>query len=61
VIKQDYSRKLRLVPGNFGRQDYAFGLPQGSTLREGINEALLRRIDGQPWNAQVKEMLGADQ
>jgi polar amino acid transport system substrate-binding protein len=61
VIKQDYSRKLRLVPGNFGRQDYAFGLPQGSKLREGINESLLRRIDGQPWNAQVKETLGADE
>ena len=60
VIKQNYSGKLRLVPGNFGRQDYAFGLPQGSTLREGINESLLRRIDGQPWNALVKQTLGAD-
>lgn len=61
VIKQQYSRKLRLVPGNFGRQDYAFGLPQGSKLREGINESLLRRIDGQPWNALVKQTLGADE
>jgi ABC-type amino acid transport substrate-binding protein len=61
VIKQDYSRKLRLVPGDFGREDYAFGLPQGSTLREGINESLLRRIDGQAWNALVKQTLGADE
>lgn len=61
VIKQQNSRKLRLVPGNFGRQDYAFGLPQGSKLREGINESLLRRIDGQPWNALVKQTLGADE
>ncbi|MDH7638197.1 transporter substrate-binding domain-containing protein [Sphingomonas oryzagri] len=61
VIKQSYSGKLKLVPGDFGRQDYAFGLPQGSKLREGINESLLRRIDGQPWNALVTETLGADQ
>lgn len=61
AIKQRYGGKLRLVPGNFGRQDYAFGLPQGSKLREGINESLLRRIDGQPWNALVKQTLGADE
>ena len=61
VIKQGYSGKLKLIPGDFGRQDYAFGLPQGSKLREGINESLLRRIDSQPWNALVTETLGADQ
>jgi polar amino acid transport system substrate-binding protein len=61
ALKQGYAGKLRLVPGNFGRQDYAFGLPQGSKLREGINESLLRRIDGQPWNALVKQTLGVDE
>jgi ABC-type amino acid transport substrate-binding protein len=60
VIKQNYGGKLKLVSGDFGRQDYAFGLPQGSKLREGINESLLRRIDGQPWSAEIKQVLGAD-
>jgi polar amino acid transport system substrate-binding protein len=58
VLHDEYNDRLRLVPGSFGREDYAFGLPQNSALRERLNEALLRRIDSQPWNALVTQTLG---
>ena len=52
---------LRLVRGSFGRQDYAFGLPQGSPYRERINEALLRRIDSRAWSDRVTATLGGEE
>ena len=52
---------VRLVRGSFGRQDYAFGLPQGSPLRERINEALLRRIDSRAWTDHITETLGGEE
>ncbi len=61
LVHEQYNDTLRLVPGSFGREDYAFGLPQNSKLREPINEALLRRIDSQPWSALVTQTLGADE
>ncbi len=60
-IKTRDDRKLRLLPGSFGRQDYAFALHQGSALRERINEALLRRIDSRDWTDRVTEVLGAEE
>ncbi len=61
LIRQRYINRVKLVPGTFGREDYAIGLPQQSALRERLNEALLRRIDSQPWTALVKQTLGADE
>jgi len=60
TIRQRYNNRIRLVPGTFGREDYAIALPQGSALREDLNEALLRRIDSQAWTALVKQTLGAE-
>ncbi|MBR0551202.1 transporter substrate-binding domain-containing protein [Sphingomonadaceae bacterium LXI357] len=51
---------LRLVPGTFGRQDYAFALPQDSKMREPLNRALLERIESPEWAAKVKQVLGRD-
>jgi len=58
VVRTRYNGRLRLLPGSFGRQDYAFALPQGSALREPINEALLRHIDRPQWSDMVKRTLG---
>ena len=52
--------KITLVRGSFGRQDYAFALPQDSALREPLNEALLRRIDSPQWTNHVNEVLGSE-
>ncbi len=59
-VHQRDNDRLRLVRGSFGRQDYAFGLPQDSRLREPINVALLRRIDGREWTDHLTEVLGSE-
>jgi polar amino acid transport system substrate-binding protein len=60
LVNQDYSGKLRLLPGTFGRQDYAFALPQHDPRREAINVSLLRNIDSQEWTDLVRSTLGKD-
>ena len=51
---------LRLVPGTFGRQDYAFALPQDSAIREPINQSLLREIESTEWTNKLKQVLGKE-
>jgi polar amino acid transport system substrate-binding protein len=36
------SKDLRLIPGIFNSFDFALALPQGSTLREPLNNAILQ-------------------
>lgn len=61
LVHDRYEGKLRLLPGSFGRQDYAFVLPQKSPLREPVNEALLREVFSPQWTSLVREALGADE
>ncbi|MBW4330406.1 transporter substrate-binding domain-containing protein [Stakelama sp. CBK3Z-3] len=56
----DAGKGLRMVQGTFGRQDYAFALPQQSSLREPLNRALLTEIDSQQWAAKLKQVLGKE-
>jgi ABC-type amino acid transport substrate-binding protein len=60
LVHEDRSGKLRLLPGSFGRQDYAFALPQNDPRREAINVSLLRRIDSPEWTDLVRATLGKD-
>jgi len=60
LVNQDYGGKLRLLPGTFGRQDYAFALPQDDSRREAINVSLLRHIDSPEWADLVRATLGKD-
>jgi len=43
-VARSYARTIELLPRTFQRQDYAFALPTGSSLREPINQSLVRRI-----------------
>lgn len=61
VVHEAYDEDLQLVSGTFGRQDYALILPQGSDLREAVNEALLRRISTRQWSSYVSQTLGTDE
>ncbi len=54
LIKQSNSSHIHLVPGNIERQDYAFGLPTNSPIREAINTQLLVQIESENWT-QIKE------
>ena len=49
---------LRLAPGDFGRQDYGIALPSGSAMREPLNRALLRHLDGDAWTGTLTRHLG---
>lgn len=54
-----YSDELELVPGTFGREDYAIVLPAGSTLRESLNRALLDFLATDEWVALQRRWLGS--
>ncbi|QIG79875.1 transporter substrate-binding domain-containing protein [Stakelama tenebrarum] len=58
LLKGDLGNDLRLVPGNFGRQDYGFALPQGSEMREPINRTILERIESRDWSNELTKVLG---
>lgn len=47
-----------VLPETFERQDYAIALPEGSPLREPVNRALLRVIDGPAWRETLERYLG---
>lgn len=46
LVETEYSTSIDLLPRSFQRQDYAFALPTGSSLREPINRILARRMPG---------------
>lgn len=54
LINRGDSNDIYLVPGNIERQDYAFGLPSNSPIREAINTQLLLQIESESWT-QIKE------
>lgn len=58
TIKQDYRRRLQVLPFTLERQDYAYALPVGSRLREPLNESLLQRINAPDWPERVSNWLG---
>ena len=44
LVEDDDGAGIDILPHSFQRQDYAFGLPTGSSLREPINRILARRM-----------------
>lgn len=57
-IRTRYAASLSVLPRTFERQDYAFALPQGSPLREPINRAILKYLNGNSWQQQLSRYLG---
>jgi len=49
---------LHVVARVFEPQDYAFGLSQGSDLRESINRLLLQKTSSSQWRDLVYQYLG---
>ncbi len=50
---------LRLLPGSFDQQAYAFALPSGSALREPISREILRITGGSEWAELKRRYLGS--
>lgn len=58
LVREGHEGRLRVLPQTFQRQDYAFGLPDGSALREPLNRALLGRLSGPSWRRLEERYLG---
>jgi ABC-type amino acid transport substrate-binding protein len=58
LVAEEYAGTLGVLPFVLQRQDYGIALPQGSPVREPINQALLRIIRSDDWDAQLERYLG---
>lgn len=58
-IKNEFASELETLPAVYGRQDYGIALPQGSGLREPVNQSLLGVIEREEWSDRVFDALGS--
>lgn len=58
LANSKFEGRLQVLPETFKRQDYAFALPTGSSLREPINQNLLSILADDEWPAVVQGYLG---
>ncbi|MCA9491625.1 MAG: transporter substrate-binding domain-containing protein [Myxococcales bacterium] len=49
---------LVVLPDRLDRQDYAIGLPEGSELREPVNQALIHHLHEPAWDRTLTRYLG---
>jgi polar amino acid transport system substrate-binding protein len=52
-------RELQVLPHTLAVRDYAIALPTDSPLKEPINRALLRVVQGPDWKDLVRRYVGA--
>jgi ABC-type amino acid transport substrate-binding protein len=53
-----FAGEIAVLPSTFEKQDYAIALPQGSELREPINQALLEEMADPGWLEIIERFLG---
>ena len=58
---QEYPSRTQVLPNTFERQDYAIALPEGSTLREPFNQAILSVLASDEWRQVLTDYLGDDE
>jgi polar amino acid transport system substrate-binding protein len=58
LAKTELGGVVVVLPNVFDRQDYGFALPDGSTLREELNRALLKELASERWNELLERYLG---
>lgn len=58
LVQERYQGRLTVLAQRLERQDYAFGLPDGSPLREPLNRAMLEHIRQPHWQDVLFEYLG---
>lgn len=54
----NHSGEAFVLPITFERQNYAFALPEGSPLREPVNQILLRQTASPEWDDRLKSYFG---
>ena len=58
LVQSKFPAKLAVLPNRFDRQDYAFALPEGSSLREPLNRAIIEDIRKPSWKDTLFRYLG---
>ena len=58
LINSRFKSSLRILPGLFAEQNYAFGLPSGAPMKEQFDRALLKITAGREWKRVLAEYLG---
>lgn len=58
AAKTDFPGRVRVLPGTFDQYVVSMGLPNGSSLREPINRALLEIMEKEKWAGWVKRYTG---
>lgn len=58
MANQEYPRRTQVLPETLERQDYAIALPEGSNLRESLNQQLLKIIESETWRLVLAGYLG---
>jgi len=56
--RHNYPGRMKVLPGNFERQDYAIALPPNSPMREPINRILLEYLKTPEWDEVLQRYLG---
>ncbi|MBW2475959.1 MAG: transporter substrate-binding domain-containing protein [Deltaproteobacteria bacterium] len=59
-VNDQWQGRVRVLSFSFEKQNYGFGLPQGSQLREPLNRALLAHLSEAGWQNLVESYLGHD-
>ncbi|HEX5400601.1 MAG TPA: transporter substrate-binding domain-containing protein [Verrucomicrobiae bacterium] len=60
LIRNSFHGRLVVLPHTFSRQDYAIAVPQGSPLREELNQVLEAEIRSPQWQEQIYSYLGEE-
>jgi len=58
LAKTQFPGDIDILPNTFLRQDYAIGLPQGSQLKESLDQHLLQLLESVAWQKQLSRYLG---
>jgi ABC-type amino acid transport substrate-binding protein len=59
LVKTEYPAHLHVLAATFDHYFISMAMPQGSSLREPLNMALLRAIKNEKWDMLVKQYLGS--
>jgi polar amino acid transport system substrate-binding protein len=58
LTRTQFAGEVKVLPRTFEKQNYAIAMPQGSSLREPLNRALLKRISQPEWQDTLYRYLG---
>ena len=58
LARKDLRGKVQVLPVTFQRQDYGIALPEGSKLREKINQVILDKLTHPSWKTLTRRYLG---